>query len=215
MATQTQLENIMLGSRYSRLVVIETLNKKWGKLLVRVKCDCGTEKTVYLYDMQREKVKSCGCLNRELSKERATKHGMKGTKIYGTWTNIKSRCLNKNDASYHNYGGRGISICSRWDDFQNFYDDMGDVPDGKSIDRIDNNGNYTPDNCRWATSQQQAENKRMYKANKLGITGVYYDEIVNRFTSVIHKYGKQDRVYYGNDFFEACCARKSAEINLT
>ena len=205
----------MLGERYSRLVVIEKLEKKWGKWLVKVKCDCGTEKTVYLYDMQREKVKSCGCLNKELAKLRATKHGMKGTKIYGTWTNIRSRCLSKNNPSYVNYGGRGISICKEWDDFSVFYKDMGDVPEGKSIDRIDNNKGYSANNCRWATAQQQAENKGMYKKNKLGITGVYYDAIRNRYLAVITSKRKQKRLYYGNDFLEACCARKSAELKLT
>lgn len=204
----------MVGSRFYRLVVTEKLEKKWGKLLVKVMCDCGTEKTVYLYDMQKGKVKSCGCLNRELSKLRATTHGMKGTKIYTTWKNVRNRCLNKNNPQFANYGGRGIDICSEWNDFAVFYKDMGDVPEGRSIDRVDNDKGYSKDNCRWATTQQQAENKGLYKTNKLGITGVYLDVIRNRYSANLKSRGKQIRLYYGLDFFEACCARKSAELNL-
>ena len=205
----------MIGSRYNRLIIIKELERKWGKLLVKVRCDCGTEKTVYLYDMQKGKVKSCGCLNQELRVERATTHGMTNTKIHRTWKNIRSRCLNKDNPSFVDYGGRGISICKEWDDFENFYRDMGEVPKGKSIDRIDNSKGYSKENCRWATPQQQSLNKRIYKANKLNITGVYYDEIKSKFIAKITSKGRMTHLYHGADFFEACCARKSAEINLT
>lgn len=91
----------------------------------------------------------------------AYKHGMAHTKIYQIWANMKQRCLNPNSPEYRRYGGRGISVCPRWLSFENFYVDVGEAPKGKSFDRKDNSKDYTPDNWRWATPQQQAANTRM------------------------------------------------------
>lgn len=82
------------------------------------------------------------------------------TKIYKIWTSMKQRCGNPNDKGFKYYGARGILVCDRWKEFKNFYEDMGDIPEGKSLDRIDNNGNYEKDNCRWATHKQQSRNTR-------------------------------------------------------
>lgn len=200
----------MIGERFNRLVVIEKVEKKYGKWIVKVKCDCGSIKKVYLYDIQRGKVKSCGCLNQELRIKRATSHGMKGTKIYTTWKNIRNRCHNKNNPQYHNYGGRGIKICERWNNFQNFYDDMGDIPEGKSIDRIDNDGDYSPDNCKWSTYQEQAENKGKYRNSKTGITGVTITH-QGFYRSYIDIKGKRYFLYHGDNLEQAINARKEAE----
>lgn len=104
---------------------------------------------------------SCGCFNRERSREQLTTHGKSKTKTYKTWDCMKQRCYNPNDNNYPNYGGRGIRICDRWlESFTNFYDDMGDRPKHKTIDRIDVDGNYEPGNCKWATPKEQCNNTR-------------------------------------------------------
>jgi len=102
------------------------------------------------------------------------KHNMTGTKVYNTWRRIRQRVMNENATGYKNYGERGIDICERWEKFENFYKDMGDPPTKKhSIDRINNNKGYFPDNCRWATPHQQAINKRNPNNNQFGLMGVY------------------------------------------
>ena len=96
-------------------------------------------------------------------------HSGKASPEYRSWRSMRGRCLNTNDPAYRNYGGRGISICSRWNKFENFYTDMGARPKGTSLDRIDNNGNYEPDNCRWATHREQSLNTRL--VNYITING--------------------------------------------
>lgn len=101
-------------------------------------------------------------------------HGMWGTPTYHCWNSMLQRCSNKKDTAYHHYGGRGIKVCDRWQNsFENFYEDMGQRPEGLTIDRINNEGNYEPSNCRWASMQVQGLNQRRFKTNTSGFTGVY------------------------------------------
>jgi hypothetical protein len=128
-------------------------------------CSCGNEVVVPLSDLLSGHTKSCGCLHSELSAERNrlrnTTHGMGDTREYKSWAAMVARCTNEKHRSYGNYGGRGIKVCDRWrNSFENFYADMGDRPPGMSLDRIDNDGDYTPDNCRLATTKEQNRNKR-------------------------------------------------------
>lgn len=129
--------------------------------LWRVVCDCGNEAAVPGRTLASRTSRSCGCLNRERLHEAHTKHGMANSPIYKIWTGMRQRCDNPDRREYPDYGGRGIRVCERWEDFANFYADMGDRPGPKySLDRIDVDGNYEPGNVRWATRSEQNSNKR-------------------------------------------------------
>jgi hypothetical protein len=164
-----------IGKKFGLLLVLRDAENKSDDRRVIVRCDCGIEKIVFLGTILRGAVKSCGTFSCKkkiygppiLPDIHYTyRHGHASKKIgssrtYASWYNMKSRCKNPKATGYKYYGGRGISVCDRWLNFENFLDDMGKRPEGKSIDRIDVNGNYEPSNCRWADAQLQNKNKRL------------------------------------------------------
>lgn len=152
----------MTGQRFTRLLVVDRApsdsngNARWNCI-----CDCGSATVSSGFTLRNGEAKSCGCLTTEQLAERAVKHGLCGTPEYRTWASMLNRCRNPNFPGYSDYGGRGIGVCERWKVFSQFFADMGSRPSPKhSIERINNDGNYEPSNCRWATDAEQRRNTR-------------------------------------------------------
>lgn len=191
------MENF-LGNRYNRLKVIGEVEKQNRKRFLKCVCDCGQETVVRSDKLKSGHTKSCGCLQRERTRDVSSKaktHGMANSSEYHIWCGMKARCFNENNKSYKNYGGRGITVCDRWrDSFENFYEDMGPRPSSiHQIDRINNDGNYEPGNCKWRTPSENCLNRRC-KLGKTGIKNITKDGI--SYVTVVTRKGYTRRSFY-------------------
>lgn len=178
----------MHGKKFGRLKVIGRAGCQGSKATWFCECECGATKVVLGESLRNGRSRSCGCLRRGLSSRCMTTHGMSGTRPYQIWQNMIRRCSDSTLSSYWRYGGRGISVCPRWRVFENFWRDMDKgYEDSLTIDRIDNDGNYEPGNCRWATPSEQSRNKESsllieYQGTKLPLIEVADAAKVNYFT---------------------------------
>lgn len=200
---KTQKINI-IGNRFGNLVVLSEVaeRNKNGHILYTCECDCGNKKNILGSSLRQKLTTSCGCVH----KKKITKHGMDGTKVYRTWVGMRNRCNNPNNRRFHDYGGRGISVCNEWNNsFDAFYLDMGEPKPNQSIERIDNSKPYCKENCVWATNKQQCNNRRssvVVYFDGIEMTVEEYSKKVGLSVSGARKKVIREFIRFGNVFIK-------------
>lgn len=194
------LQNI-IGQQFSRLTVIAFAGRRKRRAYWRCRCTCRRTVVVLGENLKSGRTKSCSCLKEERLEESHQNAFVTPEKrrAHACWARAKSRVLNPNDSSWHRYGARGITMCKQWiKSFKRFYADMGPCPEGMSLDRINNNGNYEPGNCRYATPTMQARNRRTtifvdYENERIPLTeaaersGIQYQTLLQRYRGIKSK----------------------------
>lgn len=208
-------KKVSKGSTVGRLTVIREAGRSSnGSKLWECSCTCGNTKTVISSSLNSGLVQSCGCLLSEVQGKQTIKHGRTKTREYRSWLAMRQRCYYPNHQYYHLYGGRGISVCDRWkDSFENFYEDMGTCPKGFSLDRVDVEGDYTPDNCKWSSNSEQGYNTRKKASNTSGRSGVHYHNVTGKWAAVIGVRNKSIHLGVFDSFEAACEVREKAELH--
>lgn len=203
----------LTGQTFGRWTVLRRAENRRNLTCWLCSCSCGTTKEVRSTQLRNGNSKSCGCFQKERATECATTHGKRKIQGYNAWWNMIDRCYNENNKKFNHYGGRGITVCDKWkNDVSSFLRDMGPRPSPRhSVDRIENNKGYSPDNCRWATYEVQSHNQRLSRRNTTGVRGVSIRNDLGKYTAVI--YVKNKRVYLGHfdTIEEAAIARIEAE----
>jgi hypothetical protein len=160
----------LTGYRRGRLVGLEKVASRPGETVWRWRCDCGAEPEIAVRNVRQGKTRSCGCLLIEKRGAASVRHGHTqggDSPTYRSWNAARSRCFNPKNNRYPLYGGRGIGMCEAWrSNFDAFLADMGERPAGKTLDRVDTNADYGPDNCKWSTPREQALNRRAYRPGR-------------------------------------------------
>ena len=184
-------------------IIFPTKNSKFKCRYGLYMCYCGKEFISRFSRVKNGHTKSCGCYKAEIK----TTHGLAKHRLYKAWNDMKTRCINANSKSYKDYGGRGIKVCDRWHDVRNFIEDMyPSFKEGLMLDRINNNGNYEPSNCRWTTMTVQGRNTRiLYAHNTSGYRGVGFKTGTSRYFARIKVNGKNIHIGYGSSALE--CAK--------
>jgi len=192
------------GEVYGKLTVLDKyLPEIYGSKYWNCLCECGVTKYFIISQLTSHRRKDCGC----------GQHHMSRTREYSSWQGMKARCYNKNHMAFMDYGGRGIKVSEDWiNSFLTFFDDMGECPEGMSLDRIDVNGDYCKENCRWSDFSIQNFNQRVRITNTSGVVGVGWHKQVNKWRAYIAKDSLQISLGVFESFEEACRARLEAEI---
>ena len=186
-----------IGTRIGRLTVIELLKESDGSISFSFVCDCGNTGKRRIQQISTKRMSSCGCYKMERAFKLNSTHNKSKSPEYGAWQNIKHRCLNKRSKAYSQYGGRGIKICERWiGSFENFISDMGERGEKDlSIERINVNGDYEPENCKWATTKEQARNKTNSRKFKVFGNDYFLDDLAIEFN--VHPGSFRNRIKNG------------------